>query len=237
MTIESVQEPLFELPDDVPGFSEQNGEKDAKVLIESWEAAKKRINAQDLARSAVQERSLTPQEELGGGPYKIREDNTPTAKRLDDAIRGSEDWHIDIIDAVERFGLNDLNDALLDDSQDTDRLKYLLHVVKFMQSATSHSKQIRHVEGDVSLKPCINGFVDNASARQPEEMMEYADKIDQMLKALSGLGLEERLNKIYRSSGRKSTLNKCLENVDFRSYQVEFFVDPKTKLKRLKQVR
>lgn len=229
MTIESVQEPLFELPDDVPGFSEQ---KDAEVLIELWKDAKKRINAQDLARSAVQKRALTPQEELGGGPYKIREDDAPTAKRLDNVIRGSEDWHIDIIDAVERFGLNDLNDALLDNSQDTDRLKYLLHVVKFMQSATSHLKQIRQVEGDVSLKPCINGFVDNANARQPEEMMEYADKIDQMLKALSGLGLEERLNQIYKKSGRKNTLNKCLENVDFRSYQVEFFVDPEIKLKQ-----
>ena len=102
------QPALFDLSlDDVPHSSPEQRD-DTTILIESWAGAKNRIGRHDVARQAVQETSLTAQEELGGGPYQQRQADLPTPKRLDEAIRGSEDWHSDIIDAVERFGLNDI---------------------------------------------------------------------------------------------------------------------------------
>jgi len=229
------QPALFDLSlDDVPHSSPEQRD-DTTILIESWAGAKNRIGRHDVARQAVQETSLTAQEELGGGPYQQRVADLPTPKRLDEAIRGSEDWHSDIIDAVERFGLNDITTTFLDSSKDVERLKYLLHVVKFMQCATSHMKQIQAVDGDVSLAPRIYSFVDRARTKSPTEMREYADKIEHMLGGLRELQLTERLCEVYSKSGRKTSLKKCLEKVDFRQYQVEFFANSPTKEPMLKQ--
>jgi len=184
------------------------------------EANIERIRRMDIAHQAI--RPLTAYEELGGGIREFTDKFTSDERPLDGIIRTMGTKVPEVREAVERFGLNELNLAEYEAMSDTQKKHFIIAFQKFYDHVLGHARRIDIVEGDVSLDPGLVRYGHTLN-ELPDDVAEYGRYLGALIAAMDGTGIpahvKQDLQKFYT---QKNKLNNILRKTNYQKYQLTF---------------
>lgn len=179
----------------------------------------RRIRISDLGRQSVASNNstLSIYDELGGHQHNPRLDED---QLLDGVIRGAEPWMLEVNDAVERFGLNEITAQDILSMKKIDRAKFLVHFRRFYQLLCARQNLIERTNGNNEEYWQLTS--DYGTEKNQDEMLEYARKLKHLIELLKYSGIVDITDCIVSRSRTKQRVRKKKPYVktNHRDYQV-----------------
>jgi len=191
-------------------------ERASTTCPESVKANKSRIRIANIGHRAAGE--LTPHEELGGG---IRQHNDDTHYRpLDEVIVGTEEWQTEIYDAVERFGMNELDTDMYDAMSSTQKEAFSLHFERYFSLMKGHRNFIESRDGVVAHHPELEERY--GKDRSQAELLAYSQRLRDLMGLLEETGIPQKVREYLYELRRQRKRSGYRKIVEHRDYQITF---------------